>query len=471
MRQSFRDTRQRRPGLVVQWMGTHIVFSTIKSSSQGLSVDESTVIPWDDTEHPFSEPEVLGAWISDEMARAGLTPARTIVSLPRQATMLRLIDVSHVDESDIPAAVAIHAEGVAHTLNRELAYDFLEHSGPDGSSRFATLVTCPKTVTEGIKAALKIAGCEVDICCLGELSLCHIPVTDRTKPSLIVLANDVKLDVILSTDQGPVAALATRMPPTAEDAATVVEQLRGRLLAGLPSNIGITDVSDLVVVGTRASSLMTKLTTLSEVQVTTISNATSHDLLARAILESCNSLKHVANLLNPTLPPNPWQQRTAIWLKRGSVLAGIVLIVTAGLFVWHDRLSSQLMQAQNLLQNTQNVLDEATPTVGKWEFLTSWQANAVDVTQQVVQLTNHLPDQERVYLTRLQIENAPGGDAAVLRLDGVALDNNDVMTLNRTLLDADYELRPHGIEPSARDSKFKSQFRIEASITNNANPE
>lgn len=467
MRQSFRDTRQRRPGLIVHWMGTRIVFSTIKSSSQGLSVEESTVIPWDDAQHPFSEPEALGAWVLDEMVRAGLTPARTIVSLPRQTTMVRLIDVSHVDESDIPAAVALHVEGLEHTLNRELAYDFLEYFGLGGSSRFATLATCPKTVTEGIKAALKIAGCEVDVCCLGELSLSHIPVADGTKPSLVVLANDVKLDVILSTDQGPVAALATRMPPTAEHAAAVVEQLKGRLLAGLPSNIGITDVSDLVVVGTRASSLITVLTTSSEMQVTTISNATSYDLLASAVLEDCNSLKHVANLLNPTLPPNPWQQRTATWLKRGSVLAGIVLIVAAGLFVWHGRLKSQLIQVQIRLQNTQDVLDQAKPTVGKWEFLTSWQENAVDVTQQVVQLANHLPNQERVYLTRLQIENAPGGDAAVLRLDGVARNDDDVMKLNRTLLDADYELRPHGIEPSARDPKFKSQFRIEASITNN----
>ncbi len=465
MRQTFKIARQTRPGLIVHWMGTRIAFSPIRHSSDGHTVDQSTVIPWDDSQHPFSEPEALGKWVSDEMNRAGLTPTRTIVSLPRQATMVRVIDVSHVDETEVAAAVALQVESLEHTLNRELAYDFLLHSGADGTSQFATLATCPKTVVEGITSALKPAGYDVDICCLGELSLSSLTAADASQPALVILANDVKLDVMLTVNQVSLAALATKMPPTTEQAVAVIEQMKGRLLAGLPHEAGITDVSDFLVVGTRSPALIAMLKTLPEVQVNTISNATSHDLLAKATVEDCIGLRKIGNLLHPTLPPNPWQEHKAAWLRRGSVLAGIALVLLAGLFWWHGRLNSELTQASIRLQNMQAVLTHAEPTVRKWEFLTSWRANAVGVSRQVVQLAKHLPNQERLYLTRLQIEDVPGGDEAVLRLDGSAREDNDIMKLNRTLLDADYELRPHGIEPSSRDPKFKSRFQIEASIT------
>jgi hypothetical protein len=465
IRLTMNKDAERQPKTVVHWMGTQIAFHSLRSDSDGVKVDKSFVVPWTDEEYSFDHPEALGAWISDELVLSGLTPDRTIISLPRQSTMVRVIDVSHIDTTEVPRAVALHVESLEHTLNRELAYDYVLHERLAGVPYLATLVTCPRAVVDGITKAIGIAGFDATACCLGELALSTMTRAAGDQTTLIVLANDVKLDVVLARNQSPVAALATRMPSSTEEAAAVVQQLTSRLLASVSEDVAEAAPENILIVGSRADSVAASFRASSSANTETIPDFGCHELLPVAVALQSSRPETMPDLMHPTIPLTPWQQAKQLWLRRGIAVAAAVLAGTAGLMTWHSSLTHEVAEATVRMENFQAVVDRADPTVRKWEFLTAWQSNSVNVAEEVLRMTGHLPSQERLYLTRLQIEDLPGDGTAILRMDGLARENDDVMALNRELLNADYDLRPHGIEPSTRDNRFQSQFQIEATLT------
>jgi len=302
-------------------------------------------------------------------------------------------------------------------------------------------------------------------CCLGELALgSQIEAASSAFP-LLILAGDVKLDAVLLQNRRPLAALATRMPTDASAAVFAVDQLRDRIVAALPEQVGEPDITEIWVTGPRATELAGQLQTVSFCPVRTYNPEQPYDLLPLATAGYCQQSDELIDLLPPTLPPDPWQAKKRELLKRGAVAAAAIMAIGAGLYIRHGQLSDSLTQSQIQLENTQAVLDHADPVISKWQFLTDWQDDSFSVTNELLRLSTHLPKEERAYLTRMQIEDLPGKEDAVLRLDGVAKESRDVMALNRTLLDANYDLRPHGIEPPTRDKTYKAQFRIEAGVT------
>jgi hypothetical protein len=325
-------------------------------------------------------------------------------------------------------------------------------------------VTCPKSVTDGITSALSVAGIETHICCLGELSLGYLDRQNAGEPSMVVLANDVKLDAVLIRDEVPVAAVATKTPKDPAQAADLVDNLSDRLLASLPPELGISSLSRAVIFGTQAPSLVARLQRHPKIRVTAGHRPPDHDVLAHAVSHVRPAAYCLPDLLHPKLPPDPRQEYRIRLMRQTVCGVAALLLISIGLFSWHQSLAGNLQRITAHLEISQKILAQAEPGVRQWEFLTQWKAEQIDLPRELIRLANHIPNQERIYLTRLLLEDAPGDAAAVLRLDGVAKDNNDAMSLNRTLIGDGYELTPHGIEPSTRDSKFKSQFQIESAL-------
>ena len=424
------------------------------------------VMPWNEEYEPLSDPDALGDFIRTALLEAGIAPAPAVVSLPRQSTMIRVVDISSVDEADVPGAIALQVEALEHSLNRDLSYDFVVHHGSSLQSRFATLVTCPKTVTDAITSALRTAGIEAQNCCLGELSLACRDPEPTAESSVFVLAGDVKLDVVLVHNQVPTAAVSTRMPEDPDQAAAQVNSLRDRLLASLPAELGITALTRVVVFGTGSLSLASSLQQHSDLSVNVGKGAADNDVLVQAVAHGRLTPDGQPDLLHPKLPPDPKQERRKRLVRRALPVVVVLLLAGGGLVLWYQSLAADHRTITTRVENSRKFLEVAEPTILRWKFLMQWQETKVDISRQLIRLLHHFPDQQRVYLTRLQMEHLPGNAAAVLRLDGVAKENSDVMALNHHLLSDSYDLKPHGIEPSVRDSHFKSQFQIESSLPN-----
>lgn len=450
------------PDAVIHWMETRVVLTCLNYDSSGTVVGASHVIEWNNDDQNFSDQDRLGAFFAAELSRSGLSVRRAVVSVQRQGTMVRVIDLGQVCAEEVARTVALHVEGLEHTLNRELAWDFLVHRDESSSGQFATLVTCPANVINGIADTLTAAGIEVTGCVLGELALGALQESDGDHGSCLVLANERKLDVVLLRSGRPLTALATRMPETADAAAVVVRQLVARMQSALPQQLAVGHIDHFSVVGMRAVEVGRGLKALSIGNVALIDSQHPRASIALAIGNTVVAQKPLPDLLHPTLPPDERRLQQVRWVKRGLAVASVAAAAGIGVMIWYQLLKSELTTVTARYNNTQTVLDHAAPTVCKWEYLSDWESEAITVPEELTKLSELLPDAERVFLTRLQIEDVPGHQAPVLRVDGLARDATDVMALNRALLDANYSLRPHAIEPVGRDRQFRSQFQVEA---------
>jgi hypothetical protein len=134
-------------------------------------------------------------------------------------------------------------------------------------------------------------------------------------------------------------------------------------------------------------------------------------------------------------------------------------------------LNTELALLESERQQLQSYLDRGQATVDKWAYLDRWQKSTVNTAAEIRDLAKLLPEQGRLIVTRLQVENLVDADDSVVRIDGLAEDSADVVSLNESIVQhADrYEIRPQGIEPSPEGSELASQFRIELMLRNRAN--
>lgn len=450
------------PDAVIHWMEARVVLTCLNYDSSGTIVEASHVIAWNNDDERFSDPDRLGAYFAAEVSRSGLSIRRAVVSVRRQGTMVRAVDLGKICSEEVARAVALHVEGLEHSLNRELAWDFLVHRDESSSGQLATLVTCPANVINGIADTLTAAGIEVTGCVLGELALGSLQESAGDHESCFVLANEQKLDVVLLRNGRPLTALATRMPESADASAAVVRQLVDRMQSALPQQLAIGHIDHFSVVGMRAVEVGRELKALGIGNVSLIDSQHPRDSIALAIGNTVVAQQPLPDLLHPTLPPDERRLQQVRWVKRGLVAASVAAAAVIGVMIWHQLLQSELTIVTARCNNAQAVLDHAAPAVRKWEYLSDWESQAIKVPEELTQLSALLPDAERVFLTRLQIEDVPGHQAPMLRVDGLAKGTTDVMALNRALLDANYSLRPHAIEPAGRDKQFRSQFQVEA---------
>ena len=135
----------------------------------------------------------------------------------------------------------------------------------------------------------------------------------------------------------------------------------------------------------------------------------------------------------------------------------------------HDQKTSLQTQLAALTQSEDNLKElkeRGQSAVQAWQFVDEWKTSSANWSNELHAFTEQLPETGSLYLTQLQLEQPTGSHQPILRADGLAKQSEIVMTLNRKLMatDGKYELQPNGIEPSGRDSDFRSAFRVDATI-------
>jgi hypothetical protein len=139
----------------------------------------------------------------------------------------------------------------------------------------------------------------------------------------------------------------------------------------------------------------------------------------------------------------------------------------------HQQLQTLLKKSEQLqsrLSDHQAVPEQRTR-------LDAWLASAPNPSNSLRGLFALVPADNRVLLTRVQLENITDTNESVLTMDGLAQSPTEISELNTAVLlqPQRYLLRPYGIEPAPPESSLKVKFRTECLLlppsANNPEPQ
>lgn len=476
-----------RPFLFVDWMTTGAVLAEVKITDGRPTVVRSQFEHWPAELNLQTSPEEAGAWLKSVCEKAKYPANPVAISVPRRDLSLKLLELPNVSDDELGPLVALQVELRIQSTGQSVAWDFLAHPAlPEDTHRFVMLATLPSSVLEAIQKAARAANWSNPVITSGDLLISNIAPADSASADnaawqFHVQANRTKLELQLCYRSLPVSSYATAMPKNGltscdgfQAAATILQSMSARLIAGIPDALQ-TKAESQAATTFIAGSFAPQITAALAKEAVVVRQTLADEITPRAIAVATSLVSDNVNRID-FLRPRSADGRIASRRRRGiqilTVCAAVVSIAAMGLWMWQRSLQKELAQLEAERQQLEQFLDRGKEVVDKWSYVSRWQNNTVQATEEIRSLAALIPSRERMIVTRLQLENVVDSEAAMLRMDGMAQSADDVLQMNSSILEhsAHYDLRPQGIEPSPVGSSLPSQFRIEA-VLRDAGPE
>ena len=420
------------------------------------------------TGKPVLDHAAVGRWLRQKLDTQGIATRQSVLVLPRQTAMLKLIDVPDVARDELASLVLLQAESRLARPLEELCCDYLKL--PD--KPFVLLASVPRQTVESQTSILTEAGLDVLTATIGELNLTHHdPDSLIGGTQLSVAANQEQAELILSQAGIPMTAMTVRRTCDVDRDRRSLAAAVTRLIASLPSQFSISHIGSIALFGSHAAELVPNGACIEQPQAITLTENDLPDAQGMLVepalamsLASRASPNDSLDLLNPRQPTDPLAMNRRRMRRWG--LAAAALIGIGAFFAYeHSRaLTAEIAQLKRRDAELTKLIERGQALLGTAAFVEDWRQSQVDWPQEVSHFVEQLPARERAYLTRLTLDVVPDSAAPMLRASGLARETADVLQLHQQLLteQAGYSLQPHAIEPNPHDALFKARFDIEA---------
>jgi Tfp pilus assembly protein PilN len=452
----------------VDWTGTSISIQEFKIHGSEISVIAETHSQWPAEATPAQSAKAAGEWLASELNRAGITATNAIVSVSRRDISLKLLEFPMVDDEELASLVLLQVESRLDVAANGQTFDFLplpveEHA----THRHALVAAIAQSKLDQIQQVLSAAGLTIRATSVGELAIDALLPKHTNGLTLKILANHAKVEFIISHHGSPIASHAVRMPNENPAAlAKGIPHIQARLTDMLPESLAANSLRDVYLLGPNAEVLFNHVVRVCDCNVHLITTQCDNAVRTLSLMTHLSSGETPINFLAPRRPADAKAARR----HQLSRYAAGVAVLCALIGYWiHDQkltLETQLVTLKQSEQKLEKLNDRGQSVVAAWQFVNEWQSSAANWSSELHAFSERLPETGRMYLTQLQLEHPVGAERPVIRADGLAKESEIAMALSRRLMASDgkYELQPNGIEPSGRDSDFRSAFRVDATI-------
>ena len=456
---------RRKSCSVLDWTSTGVVLSRLQFQQGTWQVTASDWESWPEQFDPFSDPEetarLLQSWVA---ARAWAAPP-DVISLPRQFVSLRLLSFPTVAPAELAELISLQLESRQSGPDAAQIWDFLPHPADAADSQqHVSLFSAPAKICTSIRKTLQAASWKLPLLTSADLFLCPSAGVEGGV-RIAVQMNRSKLEVIASHDGIPAASLACGVRDAGDSphpAPVAVSALVERIMESLPQAWRQDVQSQPILVAGSHSAFLAEQLQNAGFQIL---SGPADDRSPRAIAAAALLASQAAccNLLQPrSAMPSLYARRPAA--VRSAALLAVLLVALAGWIV--SERSARQQQLQTLLKKTeqiQNRLSDHQAVPEQRARLDAWLASAPNPASSLHKLLALVPAENRVLLTRVQLENIADSSESVLTLDGLAQSPTEISELNSAvLLQPDsFLLRPYGIEPAPPESALKIKFRTE----------
>ncbi len=444
----------------------------VTRSGDSLDVHASGHWIWPTVDSADPNRELSGAWLRTQLDANGMAPRPVLLVLPRQAAVLKLMEVHVVPADELASAVLLQAEATLSRPLEDQSLDFV--ATPEGTH--VLLVSVPRETLDASLSLLAAAGLTATAATIGELNLIHrSPACDSGGTQLAVFAVADRADLTLSREGMPLASMTVRFSSSeSTERLQSMAATASRLRASLPTVFSQPEVQSVALFGATAEALIhagaqigCHQASLIRSQVLTHSHDSEREwpVLAMSVRSRGHADQSI-DLLHPRRPPDatiaPRRRRWRIV----AAIAALLGCVACLLFSYSRSLDTQIVQLKERDREQKSLMERGQPLMEAAEFVGEWRLGQIDWPQELTQFVECLPPRDRAYLTQLSVDVPPDSNSPVIRVNGQAKEVSDVLQFHQRLLadGAGYELRPHGIEPSTRDVDYPATFDVEAAL-------
>ena len=414
---------------------------------------------------PWQDPKAVAQWLDERLAECGLTISTAIVCLPRTAACLRLIELPTCTDDQIPNLVSMQLEAVLGESFGGIEYDFtLIPDVGNASTKKVLIATIAKPTLQGIQETLRLMGCKVESITLAELSLPLSSNLNSDSFQFFVTKNQQQWEVVVGLGGRAIQVQSAMVKGTHEENVRtligLINQLRNALLGTDETNPFATPI---LLVDIDSEGELNSLSILAKSSGFQLKHCSKADCIVRMVQ---NRASHSINFASPWRAPDHKLLSLKRWKKNGKVAAGIAVVGLSFGYLFSASRAAELTRIKQKVKQIEERIAILAPKRQSASAIQEWESRTVDWGAELTKLVTHIGNERNLYISRAQFEASSGDTMPTIRLEGLALSANDVLTLNRDLLSEPgmYAVQPQAIEPSVADPEFPAHFRIEVRV-------
>ncbi|HVW00143.1 MAG TPA: hypothetical protein VHB77_07385 [Planctomycetaceae bacterium] len=432
----------------------------------------------------LADPAKAGAWLKTELERLDIKTTQVAITLPRDATIIRRLELPDAPEGEWPLLVRFQASAKWSIPLDELSLDFLPlPRGAEGGVPVLA-ATVPRKTLDGLRdmctaAGLKLMSVGLSAVTAGEL-LARGPAGDAPPEgaNLLIVRSARRTLIALYQRNALLFAHSVRISESddpADAGSTVAAEFARALVAArnqypkLPIEqawlLGPIDAPLAEAVRKRLQCELQSFKPGAGIEWT-IDEPADTALFAGplgSLLSASGSKAPTLDFLSPRQPPPPSnaQRKRAILLGSGAAAAAILVLV--GYFVHLQKLSGKITALEKEDAQLKQLLDRGQPTMKSARAVEDWIDGQVAWLDELRELQDNFPGNDRLYLTGLRCEPQAGNVRGRIKFEGFSRDRDDVMAWNNNLIEEHdhYRVKPHDTSRTTQDSQFPWHFESE----------
>jgi hypothetical protein len=459
---------------------------------------------WPEETDPPRDAASLGRWLAESLKQEGISPGEARVVLPREAVVVRKLDLPRVPESELPDLVRFQAATKSSTPLDRLALDFLPLPVNEGDETLHVLmVTVDIDRLQRVRDTLAAAGMElkgvgVSPVAVGELVTRMRGEYSRepNQATLVIFQDARRVEITALVQQRVIFSHQTRLSGAADEAglrASSAEVNRTVIaLSQAQSDLEIAEVclihagdADPAFEQSLSKRFGERLHVLDVGQAAGIRLGRPSDARGLAsfapalgaLLGEGERRVEAVDFLTPrraVVPPD----RTKLRIGIGAAAAALVLGGGYWMFSSHlAGLASETADIEARVLELDNELKAGEPELNKASLIGEWVSKHYDPLEVVDRMNRIAPGTDRLYL--LSLVTSPGGRIASLGVRGAtaggrdavysvsvtghAIEQADIQQLQEVLETAGFRVEP-SVEIRSSDPDYPVGFTLNVAM-------
>jgi hypothetical protein len=445
--------------------------------------------------HFEEEPQRAGEWLAASLKEAGISTDEVLVVLPREAIVVRRLELPNAPDAELPDLVRFQAATKSSTPLDKLALDYVPIPVEEAAtSRQVLMMTVDGARLKGIRQVLIAAGLDLQGVGVSPISVGELVTriegghsADPHQATLVVYQDARRVEITILQQRRVVFTHQLQLTGDEDGIrASLVEINRASVaLSQSLHDVQITEVC-LIHAGDADPALEEALAKrfggqLHVLDVAQASGLRIDDHLDRAVLASYAPavgmlFSHSGGEVPAVDFLHPRRREEApdrTKLKLGLAAAGILLVAGLGygMFRWHlSGLQQQIAEYETRERDLQRTVREGAPEMEAAGNISGWIDNARNPLAMLDELKELGPGTGQLYLT--QYEQLGGNRETVARITsrGYSKTPKAVQELQETLEAAGFRVLPSVATPSRSDPDYPYEFQLELHVLRPAAP-
>ena len=426
-------------------------------------------------------------WLRDVCRQHSVSARQAIICLPREDAILRQMELPDAPDDELPTLVHFQASTRSTTPLDQLNLDYLPLPRRPGTiQRDVLLASAPRTIADSLRLYLTEAGIElialsVSSFALAELAM-RVPDHAHDESRLVVFPDAQRLEVVLVSPRGPLAAHLVRPPLDDAGKPSIVKAAAdiSRVLVPAQPWLSESPIQQIWVLGDpgewegldqalreRWNCPVDRFDSRVTSRIRDLDSAKLDGSVAQyavplgAVLTRSGARSPVLDLLHPR-QPKPKRDPRKLRMTVGAAAALLVVALVMGVYqTMMQSLDNQISEGRTELATLTGRSKVGEPIRKAATLIEDWKTRDVNQLNEFVELYDLMQGTSRLYLSEYNFSptNSPES-IAKLNASGNAKERIDWQQLAQRLADAGrYRVTPREGQ-IGRDSDYPNRFEV-----------